>query len=73
VQRVILPRAVAPEVHEFPAELKKGLEIVYVDTYLDVLPYVLEGIEERTCDEQGGVGGTAAEGQGGEQEGTEKA
>ena len=58
VRRVILPRAVAPEVQEFPAELKKGLEIVYVDTYLDVLPHVLEGIQVRS---------------GGDQEGTEKA
>jgi ATP-dependent Lon protease len=73
VQRVILPRAVAPEVHEFPAELKKGLEIVYVDTYLDVLPHVLEGIVARSGDEQGGAGGATAEGQGGDQEGTDKA
>jgi ATP-dependent Lon protease len=47
VQRVVLPRTVVPEVHELPTELKKGLEIVYVDSFLDVIPYVLEGIEER--------------------------
>jgi ATP-dependent Lon protease len=44
VRTVVLPRTVAPEIHELPAELKKGLEIVYVDTFLDVLPHVLEGI-----------------------------
>jgi ATP-dependent Lon protease len=47
VRTVVLPRTVAPEVHELPVELKKGLEIVYVDTFLDVLPYVLCGVEER--------------------------
>ena len=47
VQRVILPRTLAPEVHELPVELKKGLEIVYVDTFLDVIPPVLEGVVER--------------------------
>jgi ATP-dependent Lon protease len=42
VHTVILPGAVAPEVHELPPELKKGLDIVYVDKFLDVLPYVLQ-------------------------------
>ena len=53
VRTVVLPRTVAPEIHELPVELKKGLEIVYVDTFLDVLPHVLDGIEERG----GGAGG----------------
>jgi ATP-dependent Lon protease len=48
VRTVVLPRTVTPEVHELPAELKKGLDIVYVDTFVDVLPHVLEGIEEGT-------------------------
>jgi ATP-dependent Lon protease len=47
VHTVVLPRTVAPEIHELPVELKKGLEIVYVDTFLDVLPHVLDGIAER--------------------------
>ena len=47
VRKVVLPRTVAPEIRELPAELKRGLEIVYVDTFLDVLPHVLEGVEER--------------------------
>jgi leucyl-tRNA synthetase len=45
VQTVVLPRTVAPEVHELPVELKRGLDIVYVDTFLDVLPHVLQGLE----------------------------
>jgi ATP-dependent Lon protease len=45
VQTVVLPRTVAPEVHELPVELKKGLEIVYVDSFIDVLPHVLQGID----------------------------
>jgi ATP-dependent Lon protease len=51
VQRVVLPRTLAPEVHELPVELKKGLEVVYVDNYLDVLPHVLEGIEEQRTEQ----------------------
>ena len=51
VRTVVLPRTVAPEVRELPSELKKGLEIVYVDTFLDVLPHVLEGIEEQAGQE----------------------
>jgi ATP-dependent Lon protease len=47
VRTVVLPRTVAPEIRELPVELKKGLEIVYVDTFLDVVPHVLHGIEER--------------------------
>jgi ATP-dependent Lon protease len=40
VQKVVLPSAVKPQVQELPAELKKGLEIVYVDYYYEVLPHV---------------------------------
>jgi ATP-dependent Lon protease len=55
VRKVVLPRTVAPEIRELPAELKKGLDIVYVDTFLDVLPHVLEGIEERDGQVQEGT------------------
>ena len=55
VRKVVLPRTVAPEIRELPVELKKGLEIVYVDTFLDVLPHVLEGIEERDGQVQEGT------------------
>lgn len=47
VETVILPAAVRPEVGELPAELKKGLEIVYVDRFVEVLPLALVGPEER--------------------------
>jgi ATP-dependent Lon protease len=50
VQTVVLPRTVAPEIHELPVELKRGLDIVYVDTFLDVLPHVLRGVEIRGCE-----------------------
>jgi hypothetical protein len=33
-------------VHELPAELKKGLEIVYVDNFVDVLRHVFLGSSE---------------------------
>lgn len=39
VEKVVLPSAVAPEVRELPAELKKGLDIVYVDNFIEVLPH----------------------------------
>jgi len=54
VQTVVLPRTVAPEIHELPLELKKGLEIVYVDSFIDVLPHVLHGVEERGAEVPGG-------------------
>jgi ATP-dependent Lon protease len=44
VRTVVLPAAVRPEVHELPAELKKGLEIVYVDNFTEVLPHALVGV-----------------------------
>lgn len=42
VRTVILPSTVAPEVGELEAELKKSLDIVYVDNFIDVLPLALE-------------------------------
>jgi len=47
VQTVVLPAAVGPEVQELPAELKRGLEIVYVERYTEVLPYALMGLREQ--------------------------
>jgi ATP-dependent Lon protease len=41
VQTVILPRQVGPEVEELPVELKKGLDIVYVENFTDVVPLAL--------------------------------
>jgi ATP-dependent Lon protease len=41
VKTVVLPRTVLPEVEELPAELKKGLDIAYVDSFTDVLPLAL--------------------------------
>jgi ATP-dependent Lon protease len=41
VQTVILPKMVSPEVEELPVELKKGLDIVYVENFTDVVPVVL--------------------------------
>ncbi len=40
VETVILPGTVRPQVHELPAELKTGLDIAYVDNFVDVLPHV---------------------------------
>ncbi len=39
VEKVVLPATVKPEVQELPAELKRGLAIVYVENYADVLPH----------------------------------
>ena len=39
VETVVLPSAVGPEVQELPAELKKGVDIVYVDNFVEVLPH----------------------------------
>ncbi len=39
VQKVVLPATVKPEVKELPAELKQGLEIAYVENFVDVLPH----------------------------------
>jgi len=47
VQTVVLPSTVRPEVQELPAELKRGLDIVYVDSFVDVLPLALVGLQEQ--------------------------
>lgn len=44
VETVILPGTVMPQVSELPAELKKGLNIVYVDSFVDILPYAFLGL-----------------------------
>ena len=41
VQTVVLPRTVTPEVEELPAELKRALNIAYVDSFIDVVPLAL--------------------------------
>jgi ATP-dependent Lon protease len=41
VQTVVLPRTILPEVEELPAELKRGLDIAYVDSFTDALPLAL--------------------------------
>ncbi len=41
VEKVILPEEVRPHVAELPAELKRGLEFVYVGSFPEVLPHVL--------------------------------
>ena len=46
VETVVLPSTLGPEVRELPAELKRGLDIVYVDNFIDVLPYALLGLQE---------------------------
>jgi hypothetical protein len=52
VETVVLPSSVAPQVLELPAELKKGLTVVYVDNFVDVLPHALiatrqqEGVDQ---------------------------
>ena len=46
VEAVILPATVKPEVEELDAELKKGLQILYVDNYMDVLPLAFAGLQE---------------------------
>ena len=42
VRTVILPKMVAPEVEELPVELKRGLEVRYVENFTDVLPLALD-------------------------------
>jgi hypothetical protein len=44
VEAVVLPATVKPEVEELPAELKRGLEIIYVESFTDVLPHALAGL-----------------------------
>ncbi len=46
VEKVVLPASVRPEVQELPDELKKGLDIVYVDTFTEVLPHALVGLAD---------------------------
>ena len=41
VRTVILPKMVAPEVDELPVELKRGLEICYVENFTDAVPLAL--------------------------------
>jgi ATP-dependent Lon protease len=41
VETVVLPRTVRPEVEDLPVELKKGLNIAYVDSFTDVVPLAL--------------------------------
>ncbi|MGI5940091.1 MAG: S16 family serine protease [Thermoleophilia bacterium] len=41
VETVVLPAQIKPAVQELPSELKRGLDIVYVENYVDVLPYAL--------------------------------
>ncbi len=42
----MLPATVRPEVEELDAELKKGLQILYVDNFVDVLPLAFAGVED---------------------------
>jgi ATP-dependent Lon protease len=46
VEAVVLPKTVRPEVEELQSELKKGLQILYVDSFIDVLPLALAGLRE---------------------------
>jgi ATP-dependent Lon protease len=39
VDTVVLPSTVKPQIGELPAELKKGVNIVYVDNFVEVLPH----------------------------------
>ena len=41
VRKVVLPADVRPQIQEVPRELTRGLEIVYVSEFKDVLPHVL--------------------------------
>jgi ATP-dependent Lon protease len=42
VEKVVLPGMARPEVEELPAELKRGLQIVYVDKFTEVVALALE-------------------------------
>jgi len=50
VRKVVLPEGVRPQVRELPAELARGLEIVYVKDFSEVLPHVLALEEEALTD-----------------------
>jgi ATP-dependent Lon protease len=59
IQTVVLPSTVGPEVEELPAELKRGLQIEYVDNFVDALPlalFVEHGPEPGQEQEQGQEG-----------------
>ncbi|MFH1833606.1 MAG: S16 family serine protease, partial [bacterium] len=45
VETVVLPSSVRPQVLDLSAELKRGLQIVYVDSFIDVLGHVLVGLK----------------------------
>jgi ATP-dependent Lon protease len=51
VETVVLPSAVKPEVRELPAELKKGVNIVYVDSFVEVLPHAFLANGEQEGDD----------------------
>jgi ATP-dependent Lon protease len=51
VETVVLPSAVKPEVRELPAELKKGVNIVYVDNFVEVLPHAFLANGEQEGDD----------------------
>ena len=51
VETVVLPSAVKPEVYELPAELKKGVNIVYVDNFVEVLPHAFLANGEQEGDD----------------------
>ncbi len=55
VRTVILPKIVAPEVDELPGELKKGLDIQYVDSFVDVVPLALEPVAKTGRESKGKV------------------
>jgi ATP-dependent Lon protease len=55
VQTVILPKMVGPEVQELPVELKKGLNIVYVESFTDVLPLALAAALSTEPEQEGKV------------------
>ncbi|MBN1630353.1 MAG: LON peptidase substrate-binding domain-containing protein [Thermoleophilia bacterium] len=55
VHTVVLPSTVAPEVEELQAELKKGLDIVYVDNFIDVLSPAFGALEAPGPGEQEGT------------------
>ncbi len=47
VQTVVLPSTVAPEVEELEAEIRKSIDIAYVDSFIDVLPLALSVVLEQ--------------------------
>jgi ATP-dependent Lon protease len=44
VETVVLPASTRPQVQELTAELKKGLDVVYVENFIEVLPHALLGL-----------------------------